>query len=119
MEVITIALLFSQVTATANNEEITFLASGIPREYDDLEGWRAFDDFLGEIEKDTEVHIHADAYLYGEDETVKATPEEVAYMMMRQERNPYFLSASCDHIESLDFCIQWSPAELFPESQLF
>ncbi len=116
MEVITIALLFSQVTATANNEEITFLVSGIPREYDNLEGWRAFADFLGEIEKDTEVHIHADAYLYGEGETVKATPEEVAYMMMRQGRNPNFLSASCDHIESVDFNIQWSPEELFGQS---
>lgn len=33
------ALLFSAVTATANNQEIEFLVGGIPRELDDLEGW--------------------------------------------------------------------------------
>lgn len=52
--------------------EVTFLVSGIPREYDDLEGWTAFDGFLRAIDQDTDVQIHADAYLYGEGETVKA-----------------------------------------------
>ena len=111
-----IALLFSQVTAAANDMEVTFLVSGIPREYDDLERWTAFDDFLRAIDQDTDVQIHADAYLYGDGETVKATPEEVAYMMMRQERNPKFLSDRCDHIETVNFDIQWSPGELFGQS---
>ena len=57
----------------------------------------AFDDFIGEIDQDADVRVHTDAYLYGEGETVKATPEEVAYRMMRQERNPNFLSDHCDH----------------------
>ena len=116
MEAKAIALLFSQVTAAANDMEVTFLVSGIPREYDDLEGWTAFDGLLRAINQDADVRVHADAYLYGEGETVKATPEEVAYMMMRQERNPNFLSDRCAHIETVDFDIQCSPGELFGQS---
>lgn len=96
--------------------EVTFLVSGIPREYDDLEGWTAFDGFLRAINQDTVVRLHAGAYLYGEGETFKATPEEVSYMMMQQERNPNFLSDRCAHIETVDFDIQWSPGELFTQS---
>lgn len=107
------ALLFSAVTATANEQEVEFLVGGIPREYDDLEGWTAFDDFMGEIDEETEVSIHAEAYLYGEGETVKATPEEVAYMMKRMEMQDNFLASRCDNIESVDFTVNWSPDELF------
>ena len=44
------ALLFSAVRATANDQEVEFFVGGIPREYDDLEGWTAFDRFMGEID---------------------------------------------------------------------
>lgn len=40
------ALLFSAVRATANDQEVEFFVGGIPREYDDLEGWTAFDRFI-------------------------------------------------------------------------
>ncbi len=40
------ALLFSAVTVTANDQEVEFLVGGIPREYDDLEGRTAFDMFI-------------------------------------------------------------------------
>ena len=38
------ALLFSAVTVTAGEDEVELLVGGIPREYDDLEGWSEFDD---------------------------------------------------------------------------
>ena len=82
---INMALLFSAVRATANDQEVEFFVGGIPREYDDLEGWTAFDRFMGEIDKETEVAVHAESYLYGEEETYRATPEEVAYFMKRIE----------------------------------
>ena len=75
------ALLFSAVTVTAGNEEIEFTVGGIPREYDDLVGWTAFDDFMENADAETEVSVHAEAYLYGGEETVTATPEEVAYLI--------------------------------------
>ena len=106
------ALLFSAVRAIAKDQEVDFLVGGIPREYDDLEGWTAFDRFMGEIDEETEVAVHAEAYLYGEEETYRATPEEVAYFMKRIEMDDTFLSR-CDNIESVDFTINWSPEELF------
>lgn len=59
------------------------MVGGIPRECDDLVGWTAFDDFIENIDAETEVSVHSEAYLYGGEETVTATPEEVAYLMMR------------------------------------
>lgn len=107
------AVLFSAVTVTAGNEEIELFVGGIPREYDDLEGWTIFNDFLGDINEDTEVSVHAEAYLYGEGETYRATPEEVAYFMKRMEMDADFLHDRCDCIEDVDFTFQWSPEELF------
>ena len=111
--VINMALLFSAVTATANDQEVEFLVGGIPREFDDLEGWTAFENFMEDIDEETEVSIRAEAYIYGEGETVRATPEEIAYIMKRIDMNVNFLSSRCDNIESVDFSINWSPEELF------
>ena len=71
------ALLFSAVTVTAGEDEIELLVSGIPREYDDLEGWSEFDDLMYFISEETEVSVRAEAYLYGEGESMRATPEEI------------------------------------------
>lgn len=53
------ALLFSAVTVSAGDAETEFLVSGIPREYGDLSGWKAFDDFLEELDTDTTVDVRA------------------------------------------------------------
>lgn len=110
---INMALLFSSVTATVSDQEVELLVGGIPREIDDLEGWTAFDRFMGAIDEKTEVYVHAEAYLCGEGESVRATPEEVAYIMKRMDMKADFLSSRCDNIESVDFTIKWSPEELF------
>ena len=107
------ALLFSAVTATANDESVEFLVGGIPRDFDDFEGWTAFENFMEDIDEDTEVAVHVESYLYGEGETVKATPEEIAYFMKRIETKADFLSSRCDNIEDSDFTFSWSPSELF------
>lgn len=36
------AVLFSAVTLTADNNQVEFLAAGVPRDADDLEGWTAY-----------------------------------------------------------------------------
>ena len=51
------ALLFSAVRATANDQEVEFFVGGIPREYDDLEGWTAYDNFMEDIDEETEVLV--------------------------------------------------------------
>lgn len=53
------ALLFSAVTVTAGYDEAEFTVGGIPREYDDLVGWTAFDDFMENVDAETEVSVHA------------------------------------------------------------
>lgn len=107
------ALLFSAVTVTAGNEEIEFTVGGIPREYDDLAGWTAFEKFMENVDAETEVSVHAEAYLYGGEETVTATPEEVAYLMMRMKQDENFLSGHCDNIEGVDFSFLLSPNEYY------
>ena len=72
------AVLFSAVTLSANDQEVEFFVGGIPSEYDDLEGRTAFENFMEDIDEETEVSVHAEVYLYGEAESYKATPEEVA-----------------------------------------
>ena len=94
-------------------EEIEFTVGGIPREYDDLVGWTAFDDFMEDVDAETEVSVHGEAYLYGGEETVTATPEEVAYLMMRMERDENFLAGHCDNIEAVDFSFLRSPDEYY------
>lgn len=72
------ALLFSHVRAsTPDGNEAEFLVMGIPREYEDLEGYTKLEEFLNELDEDTEISFHADAYLYGEGETFSASIEEV------------------------------------------
>lgn len=66
------AVLFSAValTAAARGERLEFLVGGIPRNYEDLEGWSAFDNYFENINEDMDISIHADAYLYGESSPV-------------------------------------------------
>lgn len=105
------ALLFSKVTVDAEDKQTEFLVGGIPREYDDLEGWTAFDELIGDIDEETEIGVHAEAYLYGGEETYKASLEEVAYFMKRIEHDDKFLSEHCDNIESVDFRFNYMPQE--------
>lgn len=107
------AIMFSKVTMRDDYNESEFLVGGFPQDADDLEGWTAYHEFLDEITEVTVVNVRAQAFLYGEGETVKATPEEVAYMMMREQRDPDFLSGHCDCIGESDFNVNWCPDELF------
>ena len=107
------AVLFSAVTVTAGDQKKEFLVRGIPRELGDIEGYTAFEEFMEDIDEETEVSVHAEAYLYGEGETYTATLEELAYFYLRIEMREDFLSARCDNIEDVDFTFGWSPDELF------
>lgn len=109
------AVLFSVVTVTAiaKGEQLGFLVGGIPRELSDLEGWTAFDNFIGEIDEEMDISVHADGYIYGDGELYKATPEEVAYFYKRMEDNQDFLTSRCQNIDKADFDFNWSPDELY------
>ena len=87
------ALLFSAVTVTAGEDEIELLVGGIPREYDDLEGWSEFDDLMYFISEETEVSVRAEAYLYGEGESMRASPEEIDDLIRQWTTRPRGCSA--------------------------
>ncbi len=54
------ALLFSHVRVSApDGSEAEFLVKGIPRDYDDLENYTAFEEFLGELDGETEISVRA------------------------------------------------------------
>ena len=65
------AVQFSAVTVSADDNTTKLYVGGIPQSYDDLEGWRIFEEFLGELEQETEVHIQAQSYLYGGEEDIR------------------------------------------------
>lgn len=56
------AVLFSAVTLTADNNQVEFLAAGVPRDADDLEGWTAYENFVDELDSEQEVSVHVEAY---------------------------------------------------------
>jgi hypothetical protein len=71
------AILFSKVTMRDDYNESEFFVGGFPHEADDLEDWTAYHEFLDEITEDTVVNVRAQAFLYGEGETVKQHPKRL------------------------------------------
>ena len=113
LEVITIAILFSKVKVQSGDQSETFLIDGIPKEYEDLSASRQLEWFLQDIDSDVTVQVHADAYLYGEGEVVRANHAELCYFLDRMRLNPNFLESRCQSAGSSDFNFDWSPQELF------
>ena len=108
------AILFSHVSVSTNrSNEVEFLVSGIPKEFSDLEHYTAFEDFLDHLKEDTEILVHAEAYLYGDGNIFRSTIEEIAYFTLRMDGDNNFLSGHCNHIESVGFTCHYSPNELF------
>ena len=103
------SLLFSAVTVSADDARAEFLVFGIPSSLEDLEDWTAFNDLTESLNRAQEFSVHVETYLYGGGEAVTASPEEVAYMTMRAEKDPAFLSRHCDNIADSDFTALWTP----------
>ena len=105
------ALLFSAVTVSAETAEAEFLVFGIPTSAEDLEDWTTYNELVDSLNREQELAVHVESYLYGEGETVKASPEEVAYLTMRSDRDQAFLSRHCDNFADSDFTILFTPEE--------
>ena len=107
------ALVFSKVTVSSPNGIKSFLACGIPHNYDDLDGYVAMDEYLDEIEEDIKLEVATETYTYGDGQYYSATLEELAYMNMRMLEDELFLQNHCKKIEKGNFEIEYSPKELF------
>ena len=114
------ALLFSAVTVTAGEDEIELLVGGIPREYDDLEGWSEFDDLMYFISEENAKTIEEKNSEKNKKESnpednfvLKFSPEEINDLMQRMKDDTGFLNRCCSNLESVNFTFVWSPEELF------
>lgn len=107
------ALLFSKVTMQRDFDEVEFIVGGFPTEPDDLARCDEYQDFLDEIDDETSISVHVDAYICGNGETIRASPDEVAEISALIEAEPDFLSEQCDCVGETDFEIQWSPIESY------
>lgn len=107
------AILFSAVGVKAGEEQTSLLVSGLPKCYEDLSGWRAFEHFLMDVDQEANIQVDVKSYLYGEGEVFKASVEEVAYMGMRIRMQDNFLEDRCRCIGSSNFSFSWCPEELF------
>ena len=97
------AIQFSNVTLSAGDKLKDFLVCGEPVDRDDLEGWTAYENFISQLPSCADVHAKVETYLYGGEDIVTATPEEVAYMTMRSSRDYRFLSEHCQKIGESGF----------------
>mgnify|MGYP006974608028 FL=1 len=107
------AILFSEVTVSAGSDSQEFLVAGIPTEYEDLEDNSCAEQFLAEIDSETEVSVHVEVYLYGDGETVQASEDDLVKIKDQIRHDPSFLGTHCDNIEDMDFSFNWCPEELF------
>lgn len=107
------AILFSAVGVKAGEEQTSLLVSGIPKCYEDLSGWRAFEHFLMDVDQEADIQVDVKSYLYGEGEVFKASLEEVAYMGMRIRMQDNFLEDRCRCVGNSTFSFNWCPEELF------
>ena len=107
------AILFSAVGVKAGEKQTRLLVCGIPKDYEDLSGWRAFEHFLMDVDQEADIQVDVKSYLYGEGEVFRASLEEVAYMMKRMERQSDFLEDLCRCVGNSTFSFNWCPEELF------
>ena len=103
------ALLFSEVTLTAGDMQKKFLVFGIPMDFEDLDGWTAFEDFMSEFDDEASIRFICDSYLYGERTIEEATREEIAYLTMRSSSDPEFLNSHCKKIKHSEEDVSLDP----------
>ena len=99
------SLRFSRVTLFSDGKTSSFLVGGIPQSRADLHGWTAFDNYVDDAQRYKVINAHVETFLYGGDEPVDATPEEVAYFYKRIERQPDFIESRTEKIGETDFKI--------------
>ena len=99
------SLRFSRVTLYSDGKTTSFLAGGIPTCRQDLHGWTAFESLLHDTCRYHTVNAHVESFLYGGEEPLDATPEEIVYFYKRIERQPDFIESRTEKICESDFII--------------
>ena len=99
------SLRFSRVTLFSDGKTTSFLVGGIPQSRADLQGWTAIDNYVKDTQRYKVINVHVETFLYGGEEPVDATPEEVAYFYKRIERQPDLIDTRTEKTGESDFTI--------------
>ena len=105
------AVLFSVVTMKSGAVESRFIVGGVPRRKSDLQGWRAYEEFMNRLSEEQEIEVKSDRYVYGEGDMRNATVEEVAYLKQRMESQVDFLTKSCERYGHSRFVLRYEQGE--------
>lgn len=105
------AYLFSKVTLEGGGYDTSYLTGGIPRDYDYLSCDLDLEDFLELIEREEEIEVHIEVFLYGEGELCVASGDELLMLKEMCKNHENFLETECDNIESFDFSFDHTPEE--------
>lgn len=116
-------IIFSKVKVTSDTTDVVGegFVGGEPICYDDLAGWKFFEEVLDACSGPSKVLCYVETYGYGEEEggNWEATPEEVAYVMQRIAMRPDFLETSCKKTrQPYKVDIRWEPRDVFPFLEL-
>ena len=99
------SIRFSRVMLVSHEKTAIFLVGGSPRGQYNLEGWTAFKAFKEGLQPGETFAAHVESFLYGGEEPVDATPEEVAYIYKRMEMRPDFIEARTEKCDEYDLAI--------------
>ena len=97
------SLRFSRVTLYSEGTNTSFLVGGIPQKESDLEVWTGYRDFINIIPGYKRIKVWVATFLYGGEEPVDATPEEVAYIYERIKMRKDFIDTRTRKIGETDF----------------
>lgn len=99
------SLRFSRVTLEAEGCVTIIFVGGVPDSRKELQGWKDFDMFLENVTATDTIVAHVEAFLYGGEDPVDATPEEVAYIYKRVGMRPDFIEKRTDKYGEADLVI--------------
>ncbi len=112
-------IVFSKAKLTAEDKTAEFYVGGIPRRQSDFNGWIKAEEFLNGISTGSKVNVRLKTYVYGEGVSVNATPEELAYVLMRQEKDSDFIKRRCKHEGNVIFNFIKSPEIKEGEKEMY
>ena len=102
------SIRFSRVKAMSQDRAALFFVGGVPSLQNDLNGWTAFDEFAAMHRADEIITCSVETFEYGEGEPNDATPEEVAYIYMREAARPDFIEARTKKTGETSFIIAFN-----------
>lgn len=97
------SIRFSRVQAMTSGKAAIFLVGGVPVAQTDLDCWTAFRSFSEDLPENEVITVSVETFTYGEEDPIDATPEEVAYIYMRQDRRPDFIESRTAEVGGSSF----------------